>query len=246
MKKITSKLLCIPPFISTAWENIKSLHFSTDTDTPSLVVTLSSGSEIKIPNLPAETLEDIFKTHTEYLESSSAQDKPTTPKPSRVEPKEGAEKVPFFSFDLPFNFDNLGDMGTLMNCTQHDMKLSDSEPLPPEIMDKVIKMASSMGLDISKLDHLKAEPHCNCPHCQVVRSVKASHEAGPDAPDLDEEVTESDLTFKEWDIKEVGEKLYEVANPLDSTEKYQVFLGNPVGCTCGKPHCAHLKAVLES
>ncbi len=244
MKKINSKILCIPPFISTAWENIKSLHFLAQSPEPCLVVTLSSGTEIKIPGLSAQTIEDIFKTHTEHMDMS--QDKtPSYNNPTTLKKSETG-KAPFFSFDLPFNFDNLGDVSALMNCTQHDMKLAHSEPLPPDLLEKVTKMASMMGLDIAKMKDLKAEPHCNCPHCQVVRSMSGSTIPSDQNDNIDEEVTESDLTFKEWDIREVGDKLHEVVNPLDSSEKYQVFLGNPVGCTCGKAHCDHLKAVLES
>lgn len=231
MKKINTKILSIPPFISTAWENIKTLHFSAG----ALVVTLINDTEITIPNLPAETLEDIFKAHTDYLEMSKEAPAPKTKNSNR-------DKASLFSFDLPFNFDSLGDMSALMNCTQHDMKLSGSEPLPPELLDKIKKMASMMGFDASRLGDLKAEPHCNCPHCQVVRSINNQEDEIID----DEPVSDSDLKFREWDIKEIGEKRYEVTSPFDTEEKYQVFLGTPVGCTCGKEHCEHVKAVLES
>ncbi|PCI77914.1 hypothetical protein COB21_02340 [Candidatus Aerophobetes bacterium] len=234
MKKINDKILCIPPFISTAWDNIKSLHCSEG----SLVVTLISGTEINIPNLTPQTLEDIFKTHTEHLEG--------TKDPHVItEKKVEKERNSLFSFDLPFNFDSLGDVNALMNCTQHDMKLSHSDPLPPDLLDKVTKMAAMMGFDTSRIKDLKAEPHCNCPHCQVVRSINKVEDNATEAPS-EEMVTDKDLKFREWDIKEMGEKRYKVSNPFDKDEKYQVFLGDPVGCTCGKKHCEHLKVVLES
>ena len=61
-----------------------------------------------------------------------------------------------------------------------------------------------------------------------------------------EEVTDEDLKFRTWDIKQPGKKLYLVTNPLDNNENYNVFLGKPVGCTCGQKYCEHIKAVLNS
>jgi len=65
---------------------------------------------------------------------------------------------------------------------------------------------------------------------------------------FDEEVKDEELTFKdEWEVKETGDKLlFSVHNPLDPKECYSVFLGDPIGCTCGKKNCDHIKAVLRS
>ena len=61
-----------------------------------------------------------------------------------------------------------------------------------------------------------------------------------------EEISEEDLRFREWDIEQKGENLYLVRNPLNQKEEYNVFLGNPVGCTCGKDNCEHIRTVLNS
>ena len=37
-----------------------------------------------------------------------------------------------------------------------------------------------------------------------------------------------------------------VTNPLDANEHYNVFLGDPIGCTCGQKNCEHIRAVLNS
>ena len=58
--------------------------------------------------------------------------------------------------------------------------------------------------------------------------------------------SEDDLKFRDWDIEQKSEELYEVTNPIDQNEHYQVFLGNPVGCTCGKKNCEHIRTVLNS
>jgi hypothetical protein len=65
-------------------------------------------------------------------------------------------------------------------------------------------------------------------------------------PINDEEISAEDLRFKEWEIAKLSQNLYKVINPLDSNEEYQVFLGTPIGCTCGIHHCEHIKAVLKS
>ena len=44
----------------------------------------------------------------------------------------------------------------------------------------------------------------------------------------------------------MNDKLFTVINKLDQQEKYNVFLGEPVGCTCGKQGCEHMLAVLKS
>ena len=62
----------------------------------------------------------------------------------------------------------------------------------------------------------------------------------------EEIVSDEDLKFKTWDIVQTGEKLYDVTNPLDTKEQYHVYLGEPVGCTCGEQYCEHIRAVLSS
>ena len=88
----------------------------------------------------------------------------------------------------------------------------------------------------------KAEPHCNCTYCQITRTLSHAQQE----EEQDEEVTEEDLRFRSWDIEQKGDQLFTVTNPLDKAETYQVFLGHPVGCTCGKKKCAHIEAVLRS
>ena len=35
-------------------------------------------------------------------------------------------------------------------------------------------------------------------------------------------------------------------DPLDPNEHYNVFLGTPLGCTCGEKDCEHIRAVLST
>jgi hypothetical protein len=66
------------------------------------------------------------------------------------------------------------------------------------------------------------------------------------APQEPEEVLPEDLKFKDWEIVQKGDQIYEVISPLDKNEHYQVFLGTPLGCTCGAKNCEHIRAVLNS
>ena len=95
-------------------------------------------------------------------------------------------------------------------------------------------------MGIETLDQLPAgEPKCNCYFCQIMNRVH--HELF-----LEQEVLEADLKFRDWTITETGDKLFSVENPLDSSEKHSVYLGHPVGCSCGNEGCEHIIAVLKS
>ena len=63
---------------------------------------------------------------------------------------------------------------------------------------------------------------------------------------IEEEVSAADLTFRSWDIKQEADQLYTVTNPLNAKEHYSVFLGEPLGCTCGFKNCDHIQAVLRT
>ena len=63
---------------------------------------------------------------------------------------------------------------------------------------------------------------------------------------MEEIVSDEELRFKTWEISQTNDKLYLVSNPIDANEHYSVYLGEPVGCTCGEKHCDHIRAVLSS
>jgi PhoH-like ATPase len=54
------------------------------------------------------------------------------------------------------------------------------------------------------------------------------------------------VTREIWGIEQTAEQLYKVTNPLDANEQYNVFLGTPLGCTCGLKNCEHIRAVLNT
>ena len=193
--KITAKILSIPPYISTAWENVLSLQM--DDATGNLIVFLKNGSKIFVPHLSGNLLEEVFNAHAEFIN-----------RPQQLQ------------IGLPI--------------THHDPNLKDSPDLPKELLEKVVGVARALGGAV----FADNQPHCNCPYCQIARAILPA--------ELEEQVSDDELHFREWDLKELRPDLYEVTNPLDPTESYQVFLGTPIGCTCGKSNCEHIRAVLNS
>lgn len=126
----------------------------------------------------------------------------------------------------------------LTTVLQHNPDQAHLDPLPPEMLEKISDMAKALGFDDTSVLP-KAEPHCNCPYCQVARAF-----AGEE--NKEEIIEESDLHFRDWEISEKSNKLYLITNPLDANEQYSVFLGDPLGCTCGEKNCEHIRAVLNT
>lgn len=241
--KITMKTLSLPPFISTSWDNIASLHVDNN---QTLIVTLHSGTKIEIPSLEPHIIDKIFTTHTSYLEQEKVSTNFSPPfsmnnLKSTNSPMERTEDQ---MFPMRIGIEGLEGLGSAL---QHNPEQANSPDLPSEILSKIAAISKVVGVEDPAILP-KPEPHCNCMHCQIARAVQNGVGEIPEAPvTLDtEEVSEEDLRFRIWDIKQTSDQLYSVTNPLDSHEQYSVFLGEPVGCNCGKNNCEHIRAVLNS
>ena len=217
--KITHKILNIPPYISTSWENIKLLAL----DGPNLVIVLQNESRVIIPNIDKNTLTAIFDAHAKSLEDKSR---------GKID----------FNFGLPLQ-GPLTSLDTLPNLLQHNPEQAHMPDLPAEVLNKISSLSKVMNLEDSNALP-KPEAHCNCMYCQLARAITGT--AKNEAQKELEEVTEEDLKFRNWDIEEIGEKQYTVSNPFNKNEKYTIFLGDPIGCTCGSNKCEHIQAVLKS
>lgn len=236
---INEKILSIPPYISTAWESVSSLHMSPEGQGNILIVTLNNGTVIHVPNLGQDILTKVFQTHSQYISTQG----------SKENPKNAAD--PFGNL---LNMDNMINLGFPMRfgggleglgaAMQHNPEQSNAPNLPKEVLDKITAVSKIMDTDQSLTQSLKAEPHCNCVHCQIARAI--SGELPEEEVDEEEEVSDEDLKFKTWDISQSGDNLYTVTNPLDEEEQYSVYLGEPLGCTCGQKNCEHIKAVLNT
>lgn len=228
--KITSKVLSIPPYISTTWTNISSLHVKEESGTYRLVIMLHDGPQVEIPNLDRNLIDEIFHAHAQSAEEPSSVEMQT---------RKIAEEFPL-SFTLPLKNEGTGTMiDTFGNPTQHNPEQADLPPLPPGVLKKITAIASAFGLEASLPNMPKAEPGCHCIYCQVMNALHGETETH-----VEEEITEEDLKFRNWEIQQTADKLYMVKNPLDSNEHYSVFLGEPIGCTCGSKNCEHIRAVL--
>jgi hypothetical protein len=229
--KITDKILCIPPYISTYWSRVDALHMKEGV----LVVTLMDGETLHIPNLNLETIHSIFQHHALYLEkeqSASIQEEEASQLQEIMKQEEPAIRVAFGS--------SLEGLGEIM---QHNPDQANAPNLPPEILQKISAISKILAPSGEEVLIPKAEAGCNCFFCQISRALN------PDAssPIAEEpEVSDEELQFQQWTIAQTGEKLYSVTNRLDEHEKYHVYLGQPIGCTCGKEGCEHILAVLKS
>lgn len=236
--KVNQKILSIPPYISTSWKNVLSLHLDRREGHPILVIGLVNGSTIEIPHLESSEMEAIFNAHEKHLEQelASIQPQKNTPPPT-ILPGMNIEGGGLLSFPLRFGIEG-GNMGNLL---QHNSEASDSPDLPKEVLEKIASLSKVIGFE-NPDNFPKAEPHCNCMHCQIMRVFHQE----PEQEQHEEEVSDLDLQFRDWDIRQAGENLYIVSNPLNCSEQYNVYLGNPVGCTCGQCNCEHIRAVLNS
>lgn len=239
--RINHKILNIPPHISTSWRNVTSLHIEHDGALTLLVIGLSNGTFIKIPDLGAPIIEAIFAAHGKFLEEE--QDAQQTLLSS---PLSGLQEGQTLSFSLPFKLgvgEGVEDMGALM---QHNPQQADLPDLPPEMLAKIVAITKAIGIDPSAVIP-PSEPHCNCMHCQLSKALH--NEMGQETQTVepkDEIVSDEDLKFRTWDIQQSADNLYIVTDPLNTAEHYNVFLGEPLGCTCGQKNCEHIRAVLQS
>lgn len=234
--KINQKILSIPPYVSTSWKNVISLHKNGD---GTLIIGLVNGSTIEVPSLGDTVLEEIFAAHEKFMEQD--QPKPNKRASQPASPFPGNLGADAAILNLPLGFE-----GTVNQLLQHDPASSDSPDLPKEMLERVGSLSKAIGIDSSQ-DLPKPEPHCNCMYCQLMRVMRDGVEEEASEPQSEEEeVSAEDLRFRDWDIEQVGDKLYKVANPLNQEESYTVFLGNPVGCTCGEQNCEHIRSVLNS
>jgi hypothetical protein len=238
--KISPKVFSVPPYLSTRWEFVASLRLAEH----QLYVALKDGTICVIPNLPQEAIDQIFAFHAESIETA-------TPKDDLAAIVDGMrtglkELVSMFT---KIKGNSIGSIGRAL---EHDPSNSSLPDLPPEMIKKVKLLLNIIPKD-DVLAMPEAESGCNCMYCQINRTLRTSILSGEsgEGPDIlsegeTEPVGEQELSFNEWIVEPIAEKLYKVTNKLDHNEEYRVYLGEPIGCTCGKSHCEHVLAVLRS
>ena len=163
--RINHKILSIPPYISTSWKHILSLKAESD----ALLVHLQDGSHITIPHLHPSIMEAIFATHAKVLETE-----PKTP-----------PQAPSLSLSLEL-------IDSPPSTLKHSPEDKDCPDLPLEVLQNILIMARTMGLQNSPFLP-EEEPFCHCPHCQIVKALKSSS-----SELLEEDISEEDLSFNSW------------------------------------------------
>jgi hypothetical protein len=227
--KINQRILSIPPYISTTWKNVSALHVEARPVGIILIITLISGTRIEIIGLDPGIIKAIFAAHVSAVELEAA------PRPSAIASMQDHP----LSLGVSSSVDNMGPL------LQHNPERSDDPDLPESFIEKISSLSKMLGIrDPALLPD--PEPHCNCMHCQISKAMRSGLDENRAQEELEEIVSDEELKFRTWDINKTADKLYVVCNPLDNKEHYSVYLGEPVGCTCGNPHCEHIRAVLNS
>lgn len=255
--KVNNKILSIPPYISTSWKHVASLY----TRNNSLFVHLTDNSTIEIPNLDDATVNNIFNIHSLTIERPFPPQSQGMVGFTSADPKAGqmlmsqlmSNPQGMSSIEMPFRLNLSGDPEDLnaSSIFQHNAAQKATPDIPDEILMKIISITKIVAPEEVISTFPKPEPHCNCVHCQIGRTIHPTKEEDKipsleATPVVEEEaVTDEELLFPSWRIARAGEQLYTVTNP-DSGEVYNVHLGTPVGCTCGQTNCEHIIAVLRS
>jgi hypothetical protein len=231
--KINEKLLSIPPYLSTTWSRINTVHRKGD----KLVITLKDEELIYIPNLEQKEIDLIFEYHSAYLENQQHPNLPLF--------KEEEEQKESASMHFAFGSSKDGLNSMMM---EHNPDQKDAKDVPIEVLQKIqhIMQIVSPNNDITIPT---PEVGCNCFHCQIARALHVTSNNSPDLLNENieaEEVSIEELQFQDWRVMQTGDQLFTVINCLDDQENYKVYLGQPIGCTCGKEGCEHILAVLKS
>jgi hypothetical protein len=218
---------------------------------PMLVVSLTTGARIEIPNLDPKIVQAIFTIHSQVLDPehppknaapAASSQASTTPATALV----NNENMISLNLPLPPAFANIENLGSFL---QHNPEQMEAPDLPKEMLERIAGLSKVIGIQDS-VTLPKAEPHCNCFYCQIARAMHGeTPPAAAEEPSQvaqEEEVTEEDLKFRTWDIQQTADNLFLVSNPFDVKEYYSVFLGDPIGCTCGNKNCEHIRAVLST
>ncbi len=252
--KVNHIMLSVPPYISTSWKYVEALYMKGAT----LVVTITGSESVNIPGIGTEFIEMIFTAHAEYLEQEAIP-RPFLSSGNEMSPFPGlpfgllGQGFPVSGSENAFQF-GISSMDGLGNAMQHNPAHANAPDLPLEILQKIgaiVKIVAPEEMQTGTI----AEQDCNCPYCQITRVINGDSSdeseqlyseiaAWSDSQQI-QESKDPQKTLGPWQIQETGENQFLVIDTADQTE-FRVFLGNPVGCTCGKEGCEHIVAVLKS
>ncbi len=232
--KINSKYIFIPPYISTSWAFVTAIRSIGD----DLFISLNNGETVTVPKLSHDDMVQVFNSHAQFLEKNTSI--PPTSSGFSQAVRQFLNDDPSQSMKI-----NLGPLSELGEISRHNPEQSNGPELPSEILNKIREITHIIGPPDSELLPLPIQD-CLCFFCQISRAIhfSASNKL-PIYEELQMEKVE-EIHFENWEVKEAGQNLFNVVSKLDNHEHYTVFLGSPIGCTCGKENCEHIVAVLRS
>ncbi len=133
--KVNEKIISIPPFISTHWNNVATIHMKGTI----LLVTLIDGDTISIPSLTPSAVETIFHFHALHLEQVASIANATD---NRKTPERGfIEQI----LEIPFRVGIGAIDGFSSSIMQHTSQQSEMPNLPKEFLDKVSEIVRTVG-----------------------------------------------------------------------------------------------------
>jgi len=233
--KITEKILSIPPYLSTSWSRVLAVYQKEE----GLVIILMNGDSVQLAGLSPEVIQLIFLYHEAYLEKEgTAGEKTLAPDGMKEFMKSTEEPLVQMAFGT-----SIEGLGPVM---QHNPDQKDAPNLPLEILEKVRAISKIITPKEESMMIPQAVDGCNCFYCQLARVIHPTEQTLLIIKEEKEEILDEELHFEQWSIIQTGEQLFSVSNKLDEHESYRVYLGQPVGCTCGKTGCEHILAVLKS
>lgn len=227
--KINKNILSIPPYLSIPWKEIASLYLKDE----ELIVVPKKGDLCEVPGLTEEQIEKIFHFHAQCYDQLDREER-ALGFLSRLASSEGVSGMQIAIAASPADITN--------PMVEHNPELADAPDIPHEILEKIqmiSKMVESAG---GQSPSMKQEHGCNCFHCQIARVLSPSEE-----PSCQQQCDCVDGDQVEgWSIIQTGDRLFSVTKNSCPQEVYEVHLGDPVSCTCGKRGCEHLLVVLKS
>jgi hypothetical protein len=236
--KVNENLLVIPPYISTSWDQVATLYVSDN----KLVIILIDSTPIQIPNLDTELLNSVFQFHLQYLEVASEIDDLFPSYPFKDITPQDFMNSQIESGAIHFT---LGTLNSLGSSSEHNPEQSNAPDLPKEVLSKILAITKIISSD--NWEPSKSETNCNCFYCQVARFSLSNTSSNTTPTNLISNIPKlSNQTAKNWDVESIEPNFYMVTNRIDTKEHYNVYLGDPIRCTCGQTGCEHVVAVLKS
>ncbi len=181
-------------------------------------ISLNNGCCVLLPDINPEQTELIFQCHKRHLSKKASAEGRLTQKIGMGLEFPGSGAIPL----------------------QHNPLEAEGSQLPEEFIEKLAEITKAT-LPKEMLAEFVPEPHCHCTFCEIARAANPGIEELVEIASIKEEPE-----LPKWIVQQVSEKLYNVSNSKDPAESYSVFLGQPIGCTCGKADCDHIISVLKS